>query len=213
MTSRNSMHCEKLSNVFFMVLIATFSNSQYVLMSERLHNNTHQSAFPDDVSASAPRPAQGDTSETAIADVLDDLKSVFEAEGRLCFRGGFCSLSRHEDEISAVEPSTGCRSVGHERSLDAASKTIKHSPGSRPGVEWDVKERRCRCERRKGVDDPCAESTESSSGPGSWSPGARLDGVGVGLLRVMISEMRRRWSRRPLERRSGPRARLRALSR
>nr|GFD60663.1 hypothetical protein [Tanacetum cinerariifolium] len=76
------MHCEKFSNVFFIVLIATCrSPSVGNVLSTSIA--TYQSAAANNVSAGASRPTERDASEAAIPNVFEDFELVFEADGGL----------------------------------------------------------------------------------------------------------------------------------
>ena len=73
------MHCEKLSKVFFIVLIATYYESA---TRPRIWTmKAYHCASSDNMSASAPRPTECDTAEAAITDILDNLELVVETYG------------------------------------------------------------------------------------------------------------------------------------
>lgn len=77
MTSRRSKHGPKESNVFFMVLIATYRGQWDRAVTASLAVPYH-SASSGNVSPGCPYPCNGDTAEASIPNLLNDLEAIFE---------------------------------------------------------------------------------------------------------------------------------------
>lgn len=78
MTSLNSKQLEKESNVFFMVLMATYSRLVRAILMARLRPITYQCAATGNMRSCGSNTCKGDASEAAITNFLHHLIPLFQ---------------------------------------------------------------------------------------------------------------------------------------